>query len=367
MDVFFYHSPELVPFNIVRYNLFGGSDRGPDIFGTEPWHFYLRNLLLNFNVWFLLAFLAFPLMLLRSVFGAPMASSSSRLRGLVFVSPFYLWLLIFTLQPHKEERFMYPAYPALGMNAAVSLHFLLSLFGNPDPRTLVGRIPPSLKLVVVASVGLVSVAAGLLRALGTVTAYSAPMQIHKALQDSSLASQSANICYGKEWYRYPSSFFLPDGFRAKFVKSNFDGLLPGEFSEAQVGFGFWPTWLVPSGMNDRNQEDPGKYVCILRPVDEQHRERWKLIIRRSTSAIAHIWWTRTFPNRPKRYPIWSQHMFLTKRPGRRSLVVHFWMLVPLAWLGGCCGFPIVISFPSSFEEDGDSIACYVDGENKDEA
>jgi alpha-1,2-mannosyltransferase len=49
--------------------------------------------------------------------------------------------------------------------------------------------------------------------------------------------------------------------RAKFIKSEFDGLLPGEFSEAQTGFGMWPgAWLIPSGMNDQNIEDMGKYV-----------------------------------------------------------------------------------------------------------
>ena len=49
--------------------------------------------------------------------------------------------------------------------------------------------------------------------------------------------------------------------RAKFVKSAFEGLLPGEFSEAKIGFGFFPgSWLNPSGMNDQNIADSGKYV-----------------------------------------------------------------------------------------------------------
>ena len=49
--------------------------------------------------------------------------------------------------------------------------------------------------------------------------------------------------------------------KAKFIKSDFAGLLPGEFSEAKTGFGFFPgAWLEPSGMNDKNIEDPGKYV-----------------------------------------------------------------------------------------------------------
>lgn len=38
--------------------------------------------------------------------------------------PFYLWLGILTFQAHKEERFMFPAYPLLCFNAAVTLYLL---------------------------------------------------------------------------------------------------------------------------------------------------------------------------------------------------------------------------------------------------
>ena len=42
--------------------------------------------------------------------------------------PFYAWLLIFSLQPHKEERFMFLAYPSLCFSAAVGLDTLLFMF-----------------------------------------------------------------------------------------------------------------------------------------------------------------------------------------------------------------------------------------------
>lgn len=45
-----YRKLEIVPLNIVLYNVFGGSDKGPNIYGTEPWWFYLANLSLNFNL-----------------------------------------------------------------------------------------------------------------------------------------------------------------------------------------------------------------------------------------------------------------------------------------------------------------------------
>lgn len=52
----------MVPLNIVLYNVFGGAGKGPDIYGTEPWWFYLANLALNFNVLLPLALLSVPLL-----------------------------------------------------------------------------------------------------------------------------------------------------------------------------------------------------------------------------------------------------------------------------------------------------------------
>lgn len=251
----------VVPWRIVLYNIFSGSSRGPSIFGTEPWHFYLRNLSLNFNLWFLLAAAAGPLLGLEFLFRSRTSVKRTSIRSLVFVSPLYLWLAVFSLQPHKEERFMYPVYPFLCLNAAIALHTLLSHFGTANPRTLVGKIPAKLKLAIVSTFILSAIGVGTLRIIGITTAYRAPLQVYAPLRRPEFIRSEQTICLGKEWYRFPSSYFLPSGMRAKFVKSAFDGLLPGEFSEAKIGFGFFPgSWLDPSGMNDQNIEDPGKYV-----------------------------------------------------------------------------------------------------------
>jgi alpha-1,2-mannosyltransferase len=261
IDSFFYHKLTCVPLNIVLYNVFSGGSRGPDIYGVEPWHFYVRNLALNFNIWFFLALAAFPLLLLQHIIIQKAVSKQTLLRSVVFVTPFYLWLVIFTAQPHKEERFMYPIYPALALNAAMSLHIILANFGSTDPRHFVSKIPASVKLAVVSIPLLLSFNVGMLRIVGTFTAYSAPLNVYQF----SNVTAADTVCLGKEWYRFPSSFFLPNEVHAKFIKSEFSGLLPGEFSEANVGFGVFPgTWLVPSGMNDENLEDIGKYTDINR-------------------------------------------------------------------------------------------------------
>lgn len=254
-----------VPLNIVLYNVFSGGSKGPNIYGVEPWHYYLRNLALNFNAWFFLALGALPLLMLQHLLGRKPAMKETFTRGMVFLMPFYLWLGIFTLQPHKEERFMYPAYPALAFNAALSAHLLLVNFGSADPRDLASKIPSKLKLAIVSMFAVGAVTLGALRTIGLMTAYSAPLTVYAPLQ--TYANAGDNVCIGKEWYRFPSSYHLPDQVRAKFIKSEFSGLLPGEFSEANIGSQLFPgTWLMPSGMNDENREDPGKYVSSTRLV-----------------------------------------------------------------------------------------------------
>ncbi|KAK5015343.1 mannosyltransferase [Cryomyces antarcticus] len=264
IDGFFYKIIACVPLNIVWYNVVAAtSGKGPNIYGTEPWHFYMRNLLLNFNIWFLLALSALPLLLVQTFIRRQSATKQSWLRAVVFVSPFYLWLAIFTAQPHKEERFMYPLYPALALNAAIASHIILTYIGSRNPRDLASRVPRKIKFFITGVFVVTAVVAGLWRTLGTVTAYGAPLGVYKPLQEPGMTRPGDTVCLGKEWYRFPSSYFLPNGVRAKFVKSAFKGLLPGEFSEAKVGFGFFPgSWLVPPGMNDENIEDPGKYTDI---------------------------------------------------------------------------------------------------------
>jgi alpha-1,2-mannosyltransferase len=250
-----------VPWNIVAYNVFGGEGRGPDIFGTEPWTFYVRNLLLNFNVWFLFAISSAPLLLLQAAFRSQTTNKETLFRTVTLLSPFYMWFAIFTLQPHKEERFMYPAYPFLALNAAIAFHMILSYIGSSNPKELIGRVPAKLKLAVVMSIILGAINGGLLRTFGMITAYNAPLKVLRPLEQPEIAQPGDLVCFGKEWYRFPSSFFLPDGMRAKFIRSEFRGLLPGEFQDARDYSALLDgTSRTPEGMNDRNEEDAGKYV-----------------------------------------------------------------------------------------------------------
>ena len=64
IDSYYYQKNLLVPLNLVLYNVFGGDNKGPDLYGTEHWSFYFLNLLLNFNIVLVLAILAIPLLVI---------------------------------------------------------------------------------------------------------------------------------------------------------------------------------------------------------------------------------------------------------------------------------------------------------------
>lgn len=159
---------------------------------------------------------------------------------------------------------MYPAYPFLALNAAISLHLVLAYIGTNDPKALVRRIPLNVRFGAVVIFVMLGINISILRTAGVVTAYRAPMQVFKPLQEPDIAQAGDFVCTGKDWFRYPSSFFLPNNsLRLKFIKSKYDGLLPGEFLEKSDELGEFPgTWTIPQGMNDQNEEDFGKYVRI---------------------------------------------------------------------------------------------------------
>jgi alpha-1,2-mannosyltransferase len=126
VDSLFYGRLVIAPLNIVKYNVL--SDHGPDLYGTESWTFYLFNGLLNFNVAFILALLVWPLQgILHATVKLP-ERSSEFLPITLSQLAMYLWLLVFWLQPHKEERFLFPVYPLICLAAALSVDTIQKLW-----------------------------------------------------------------------------------------------------------------------------------------------------------------------------------------------------------------------------------------------
>jgi alpha-1,2-mannosyltransferase len=129
IDSYAYGQFTVAPWTIVRYNVFGGSERGPDLYGTSPWHFYFQNLALNFNIASIAALLSLPALGITYLFDRrrlglrAQANETSPFSSLAIrLAPFYVWMTILTAQPHKEERFMYPVYPLICFNAGTTLY-----------------------------------------------------------------------------------------------------------------------------------------------------------------------------------------------------------------------------------------------------
>jgi alpha-1,2-mannosyltransferase len=125
--------------------------------------------------------------------------------------------------------------------------------------------------------------------------YAAPLQVYGDLSSSLLALPSnaspAIVCVGKEWYRFPSSFFLPEErFRLSFVHDGPVRTLVHSFTAShdaactmrqsclalQTDCGSLVhtqasqlpqpysrergTSVAPPNMNDQNREEPSRYV-----------------------------------------------------------------------------------------------------------
>jgi alpha-1,2-mannosyltransferase len=65
VDSIAYRRFQIVPINIVLYNVFSGKNHGPSLYGTEPWWYYVFNLLLYFNVMLPMAWCSLPLLVLQ--------------------------------------------------------------------------------------------------------------------------------------------------------------------------------------------------------------------------------------------------------------------------------------------------------------
>ncbi|ODQ64776.1 hypothetical protein NADFUDRAFT_47355 [Nadsonia fulvescens var. elongata DSM 6958] len=266
----------IVPLNIVLYNVINANDNsGPDIFGVEPWSYYVMNLILNFNILFPLSAISCVWILIPSNW-IQFSVRMSKFQLLTLLSSFYLWLAIFIVQPHKEERFIYPVYSSLLVCAAVSSFYViegLSFLPNfKSISTVFNKVFVRWCLISVFTL------LSLSRSLALYNNYHAPVTVFASAVFNLPKTESlTNICIGREWYRSPSSFFLPDSYRLKFIKSGFDGILPGEFMEPMSfshedamkltpWYSLWGnlegTHKMTSNMNNVNREEPSHYIDL---------------------------------------------------------------------------------------------------------
>ncbi|GFZ47156.1 hypothetical protein JCM24511_04899 [Saitozyma sp. JCM 24511] len=300
--------------NIVIYNIF--SNAGPDLYGTSPPSYYLANLFLNFNFLVFPALVSLPALAVTYVYDrrrlgksqqAPRPGETSPYTLLSLrLLPFYIWLGVLTAQPHKEERFFYPAYPLLCFNAAVAIYLIKGWMEvayikatNSPYQASKSSIFSTFSLVAVLIPGLFSVA----RMFALFHFYHAPLDIafhfqyktiprllsdmgyeplsppknYKPYKDEVLQPEwdysplqtmdpKVTICYGTEWHRYPGSYLVPEGIDVQWIKTDFDGMMPRKWEPSGASKGMWPreeTRVVrPGRFNGDNlaSDEPGTFV-----------------------------------------------------------------------------------------------------------
>ncbi|KAI5638566.1 alg9-like mannosyltransferase family domain-containing protein [Phthorimaea operculella] len=117
--------------------------------------------------------------------------------------PLLLWLPVFLVQPHKEERFLYPVYSMIVLAGAIALDCLqkmtfavgTELFRWRKERERLHYLsytgPLMVMCVLLAGLG------GISRTVSLYNNYHAPMSILRSLPES---AKEQVVCFGKEWY-----------------------------------------------------------------------------------------------------------------------------------------------------------------------
>lgn len=260
-DSYYYDRPVFASLNIVWYNVF--TPHGPDLYGTEPASFYLMNGLLNFNLVFPLALAVVPVQALARRLLQPEGASepSIFLPDWLSQAPLHLWLLVFWTRPHKEERFLFPVYPLICLAGAMVIDSGQKIFYFLFVRVKSRHFLAHTRWLGLLAVGL-SAVLSLSRMAALYQGYHGVTDTWMAVnQLPDLASSQTTVCVGKEWHRFPSSFFLPtSNFRIAFLQSEFRGQLP-KYYPKPTRPGQLSTQVSSPDFNDQNLEEASRYIA----------------------------------------------------------------------------------------------------------
>ncbi|XWS27334.1 hypothetical protein CRYUN_Cryun26dG0106300 [Craigia yunnanensis] len=248
VDYYYYQRWTSSVFNLLVYNVLGGGES--HLYGTEGPLFYIRNGFNNFNFCFILALLFLGIL--------PIARKKYAPDLLIVISPLYIWLAFMSLQPHKEERFLYPIYPLVCVAASAVIESFPDLFRdkyNPYDNSIIVMIakilrPVALSLILCASHS---------RTFSLINGYAAPLEVYKILEHHDDAGIGSVLCVGSEWHRFPSSFFVPYYVgEVRWIDDGFQGLLPFPFNATLGG-----TSAAPPYFNNKNKASDEQYLQDL--------------------------------------------------------------------------------------------------------
>ncbi|KAJ9551461.1 hypothetical protein OSB04_015506 [Centaurea solstitialis] len=237
--------------NLLVYNVLGGGES--HLYGTEGPLFYLKNGFNNFNFALVLALLF--------VATLPVTKKKYAPDLLIVVSPVYIWLTFMSLQPHKEERFLYPIYPLICVAAASVIDSLPDFFYDRyrTEQTLLHKTAKYVRPLLIGLVLCVSHS----RTFSIINGYAAPLEIYKHFEHHYDAGSGAVVCVGSEWHRFPSSFFIPDYVsEVRWIDDGFRGLLPFPFNSTLGG-----TSAAPPYFNNKNKGSPDQFLQDVERCD----------------------------------------------------------------------------------------------------
>ncbi|KAK4255888.1 hypothetical protein QN277_008824 [Acacia crassicarpa] len=245
VDFYYYGRWTSSVLNLLIYNVAGGGES--HLYGTEEPSYYLRNAFNNFNFGFVLAMLFLGFL--------PIAKKKYAPDLLIIVSPVYIWLGFMSLQPHKEERFLYPIYTLICVAASAVIESFPDLFRdkyNPGSNYILVKMAKILRPVILSLILCFSHA----RTFSLIHGYSAPMEVYKILEHHDDAGMGSVLCVGSEWHRFPSSFFVPDFVeQVRWIDDGFRGLLPFPFNSTLGG-----TAAAPPYFNNKNIASNEQYL-----------------------------------------------------------------------------------------------------------
>ena len=264
IDSLAYGRPTLVALQTILYNVASRARGiGPELYGVEPTSYYFVALALGFSVAAPMALVSLPMLALAARYLPSRVAGSAVQLGLR-LAPLYLWLAVLFVQPHKEERFLYAAYPLVCFAAAVTLYLVRAFLESAYLRFTRSpyRASRTMLFSAVTLVPLLAAAVlGVLRTSALILYYRAPIDIMHALPN-----EAGTLCYAGEWHRFPSHFFVPPQVRVEFVESAFRGILPHHFRRGNASDPLWPwaayTRTSPTHVNDRNAHEPDRYVAL---------------------------------------------------------------------------------------------------------
>ncbi|KAK4476157.1 hypothetical protein MN116_001373 [Schistosoma mekongi] len=277
VDSFYFGRFILAPFNILWYNLFPHSrlqnGSASQLYGTEPISFYLKNYILNQNLLCILALLlsvistlkciSRPLFRTKTVSESNFSDKHNISRSdisFIVCTSLLLWNSVFFLQSHKEERFMFPCYPFIGVASSLFVFGLVESSKSDTKRKWIKHAASFTTFVLCSLIFLMTIS----RIFTLVRWYSSPMFLVRHLPVPSSPSNKPLLCIGREWHYFPSRFLLPGGaknWRVGFVQSAFAGQLPGQFAKPlSSGAASSSTRIDGNRFNSENLEETDRFI-----------------------------------------------------------------------------------------------------------